>query len=72
MKLMLQELCVGVVSRLPLTQERECESPGLDGVGRAEEAAGKHLSLKLRAVRAELTVGFAACSKGCPSVPYAY
>lgn len=64
MKLALQELCTGIVSGLLFTQEREGGSPGLDGVGRAEEAAGKRLSLKLRAVRAELAVGFPACSKG--------
>lgn len=58
MKLALQELCAGIVLGLPFTQEREGGSPGLDGVGRVEEATGKHLSLKLRAVRAELTAGF--------------
>lgn len=72
MKLVLQELRAGFVSGFPFTQEKEDGSPGLDGVGRAEEVAGKHLSLKLRAVRAELTAGFPACNKGCPSLPYAY
>lgn len=61
MKLLLQELYAGIVSGLPFTQEREGGSPGLDGVGRVEEVAGKHLPLKLRAVRAELTAGFPAC-----------
>lgn len=54
----------GVVCRIvlgfPFLQEREGGSPGLD---RVEEAAGKHLSLKLRAVRAELTAGFPAGNK---------
>lgn len=58
----LQELCAGIVSGLPFTQEREGGSSGLDGVGRVEEAAGKCLPLKLRAVKVELTAGFPACN----------
>lgn len=59
MKLALQELCAEFLG-FPFLQEREGGSPGLD---RVEEAAGKHWSLKLRALRAELTAGFPAGNK---------
>lgn len=75
MKLALQVLCEGIVSGLPFTQEREGGSPGLDGVERVEEAAGKHLTLKLLGQSSQQAFqhvinlpGLA----GCLSAPYAY